>query len=177
MKKFLVAILAVGVMAAVSMSESAHAAPYCGITWGSLPKTAASTGDTGVLTNVRTGQHDCYDRMVVDTTKAGAGYDVRYVPNVYADGSGQLITLTGGAKLQVVVHSPSYNASGVPTYGGQVNQPLPGVNLAGYQTFKSAKFAGSCEGQSTCGLGVRAQLPFRVLKLDNRVVIDVAHKW
>lgn len=177
MKKFLVALLAVGVMAAITPSSQASAAPYCGITWGSLPKTASSTGAVGVLTNVRTGQHDCYDRMVVDTTAAGAGYDVRYVPNVYADGSGQLIPLTGGAKLQVVVHSPSYNSSGVPTYSGQVNQPLPGVNLAGYQTFKSAKFAGSFEGQSTVGVGVRAQLPFRVLKLDNRVIVDVAHKW
>lgn len=177
MKKFLAALLAVGVMATVSTAGSAQAAPYCGITWGSLPKTASSTGDAGVLTNVRTGKHDCYDRMVVDTTKTGAGYDVRYVPNVYADGSGQLITLTGGAKLKVTVNSPSYTLSGNPTYGGHVNQPLPGVNLAGYQTFKSAKFAGSFEGQSTVSLGVRAQLPFRVVKLDNRVVIDVAHKW
>lgn len=177
MKKILIAMLAAGVIAAGSTAGTANAAPYCGITWGSLPKTAGSTGSTGVLTNVRTGKHDCYDRMVVDTTKPGAGYDVRYVPNVYADGSGQLITLTGGAKLKITVNSPSHTLTGTPTYGGQVNQPLPGVNLAGYQTFKSAKFAGSFEGQSTIDLGVRALLPFRVLKLDDRIVVDIAHKW
>ena len=27
------------------------------------------------------------------------------------------------------------------------------------------------------GLGVRARLPFRVMKLGNRVIIDVAHHW
>jgi hypothetical protein len=177
MKKLLVALLAVGVMATLAPAGSASAAPYCGITWGSLPKNINGTGDPGSLTNVRTGRHDCYDRMVVDTTRSNAGYHVSYVPEVYADGSGQLITLTGGAKLQVIVQSPAYDTNYNPTYGGVVNRPLPGVNLAGYQTFKSAKWAGSFEGQSTIGLGVRARLPFRVLQLDKRVVIDVAHRW
>lgn len=167
--------LTVGVM----MSQPAVAAPYCGITWGSLPKTAIDTSASEeMITNIRTGRHDCFDRMVIDVTASGTGYDVRYVPNVYADGSGQLIPLGGGAKLQIVAHAPSYNPStGVPTYGGVTGDPLPGVNLTGYQTFRDAKFAGSFEGQSTVGMGVRAQLPFRVMKLDNRVVIDVAHKW
>ena len=177
MKKLLIALFAVSAVAAVVPAGSASAAPYCGITWGSLPKTASNTGVTGSLTNVRTGRHDCYDRMVIDTTKAGSGYDVRYVSNVYSEGQGQLITLTGGAKLQIVVRAPSYDASSNPTYSGKVNQSLPGVNLTGCQTFKSAKFAGSFEGQSSIGLGVRAKLPFRVLKLDNRIVVDVAHQW
>jgi hypothetical protein len=38
-------------------------------------------------------------------------------------------------------------------------------------------WAGSFEGQSTIGLGVRARLPFRVLQLPGRLVIDVAHHW
>lgn len=179
MKIFTAAVAALSLVAGVTMSQPAAAAPYCGITWGSLPKTAADTSTKEeVLTNVRTGQHDCFDRMVVDTTAPGTGYDVRYVPNVYADGSGQLIPLSGGAKLQIVAQAPSYNPStGTPTYGGIVGSPLPGINLTGYQTFRDAKFAGSFEGQSTVGLGVRATLPFRVMKLDNRVVIDVAHKW
>jgi hypothetical protein len=54
---------------------------------------------------------------------------------------------------------------------------LPGVNLAGYQTFREAKFAGSFEGQTSVGLGVRARLPFRVFTLDSRLVVDVAHRW
>jgi hypothetical protein len=115
--------------------------------------------------------------MVLDITNPYAGYDVRYVSNVYADGSGDLIPLTGGAKLQIVSSSSYHPETGIPTYPGVSGQPLPGVNLTGYQTFRSAKFAGSFEGQSTIGLGVRAKLPFRVIKLDNRVIIDVAHTW
>jgi hypothetical protein len=177
MKKTLIIALATGVLATLSLGNSVSAAPYCGITWGSLPKTASDSTSNDTLTNVRTGRHDCYDRMVVDVSGASTGYDVRYVPNVYADGSGQLIPLTGGAKLQVIVKAPSHTLSGTPTYPATVGQPLPGVNLAGYQTFKSAKFAGSFEGQSTIGLGVRATLPFQVTKLGNRVVVDVAHNW
>lgn len=178
MKKLLTAI-GLGIVLGLLPAASANAAPYCGITWGSLPKTAADTSTSHeTLNNIRTGRHDCYDRMVIDTSATGTGYNVRYVSNVYADGSGQLIPLSGGAKLQIVAEAPSYNPfTGTPTYGGVTGNPLPGVNLAGYQTFRDAKFAGSFEGQSTVGLGVRAQLPFRVMKLDNRVVIDVAHKW
>lgn len=181
MKKLLaLAVVAASLAAGLYTSQPASAAPYCGITWGSLPKTASDTSTTTeTLIDVRTGRHDCYDRMVIDTTAPGTGYDIRYVSNVYADGSGQLIPLNNsGAKLQVVASAPSYNpATGVPTYGGVTGSPLPGVSLAGYQTFRDAKFAGSFEGQTTIGLGVRAQLPFRVMKLDNRVIIDVAHKW
>lgn len=180
MKKLLGILIALGFIAIVAPTNSASAAaPYCGITWGSLPKAATVTTNPGSITNVRTGQQDCYDRMVVDVTGLSAGYDVKYVSNVYAEGSGQLITLTGGAKLQVVAKAPSYNPStGASTYpGAVVNQTLPGVNLARYKTFKSAKFAGSFEGQTTIGLGVRATLPFRAFQLDHRVVIDVAHQW
>jgi hypothetical protein len=115
---------------------------------------------------------------VLDTSNNATGYDVRYVNNVYAEGSGQLIPLSGGAKLQIVAKAPSYNPStGVPTYPGISGSALPGVTLAGYKTFREAKFAGSFEGQSTIGLGARAKLPFRAMKLDSRIVIDVAHKW
>lgn len=168
------------IFAAVAIpAGSVSAAPYCDITWGSLQKTAAVVANSGSIVNVRTGQQDCYDRMVVDITGMSAGYNVKYVSNVYAEGSGQLIPLTGGAKLQIVTKAPSYNPpTGAPTYpGAVVNQPLPGVNLTGYKTFKSTKFAGSLEGQTTIGLGVRARLPFRVFQFDHRVVIDVAHQW
>lgn len=177
MKKRMI-LAVVGVLLTFGLAgSSASAAPYCGITWGSLAKTA-SASTTRPLTNIRTGQHDCYDRMVFDLSGTGAtGYSVRYVSNVYADGSGMLIPLSGGAKLQVVINAPAYDSTGKPTYGGITGAKLPGVNLTGYKTFRDAKFAGSFEGQTTVGLGVRAQLPFRVFTTDNHVVVDVAHYW
>jgi hypothetical protein len=172
-----IAALAIAVSVALAgIAVPTHAAS-CSTPWGSLPKTAADASAYDTLVNVRTGQNECYDRMVLDVSNSLTGYNVRYVSNVYAEGSGQLIPLTGGAKLQIVSAQSYSPTTGMPTYAGITGNTLPGVNLTGYQTFRSAKFAGSFEGQSTIGLGVRAQLPFRVMKLDNRVVIDVAHKW
>jgi hypothetical protein len=117
--------------------------------------------------------------MVFEVNGPVSGYDVRYVSNVYADGSGQLIPLMGGAKLRIILKTPAYNEAGAETYHATTGQRLPGVNLSGYRTFRDAKYAGSFEGQTTVGLGVRATLPFRVLKLTspNRLVVDVAHYW
>ncbi len=178
MRKIILAILA-AILAAISIftaTATVNAAPRCDITWGSLPKSGGSMS-TAPLTNVRTGQNTCYDRMVFDFSGSAAGYRVQYVDNVYADPSGILIPLNGGAKLQIVALAPAYNSSGTSTYPGVVGKPLPGVNLTGYKTFRDAKFAGSFEGQTSVGLGVRARLPFRVFTLDSRLVVDVAHHW
>jgi hypothetical protein len=153
--------------------------------WGSLPEAnsnvRASTPATTSVTNVRTGRHACYDRVVVDLTGGPTGYDVRYVRNVYQDGSGFLVPLRGGAKLQIVVRAPSYDIdTGKATYSPKNSKEL--TNVAGYSTFRQLAFAGSFEGQTTIGLGVRARLPFRVFTLagpgsNSRLVIDVAHHW
>ncbi|MFD9125239.1 hypothetical protein [Kitasatospora sp. NPDC059571] len=154
----------------------------CPTGWGSLPKDAAGSGVQHSLVNIRTGQHPCYDRMVLDipgTSPAGpVGYHVRYVASFIQDGSGKTIPVAGGAILEIVAIAPSYNsATGATTYPARAGQPLPGVNLTGYRTFKDTKFGGSFEGQSQVGLGVRARLPFRVFQVDDRLVIDVAHSW
>ena len=186
MKKILIlAIITVFSVVGILPAASANAAtPYCGITWGSLSK-SANPYSTKQLIDVRTGRHSCYDRIVLQMNGTAAGYDVRYVDNVFVDGSGELIPLNGGAKLQIILKAPAYDPyTGMPTYSPIIDYAnpakhltLPGVNLTGYTTFRDARFAGTFEGQTTIGLGVRAHLPFRVFKLDNRVVIDVAHKW
>ncbi|MEV7288600.1 hypothetical protein AB0O01_29340 [Streptomyces sp. NPDC093252] len=163
--------------AAGASTPSAQAA--CPTGWGSSDKTGTATA-TASLTNVRTGTHDCYDRMVVDAPGAGEGlgYTVRYVDRLYQDGTGRPIAVGGGAVIEVRVAAPSYDPqTGSPTYPGRVAQPLPGVNLTGYPTFKDTRFAGSFEGDTQLGLGVRARLPFRVLVFNDRIVVDVAHNW
>jgi len=94
--------------------------------------------------------------------------------------------VAGGAVIEVRVSAPAYDPeTGAATYPGRVGQRLPGVDLTGYRTFREAKFAGSFEGVTQVGLGVRARLPFRVFVLPGtpntdhvpRLVIDVAHTW
>ncbi|WP_121751136.1 hypothetical protein [Streptomyces sp. E2N166] len=152
----------------------------CPTGWGSRDKTRVA-GTTTPVRDVRTGRHACFDRMVVDVPGADAdhlGHFVRYVDRLHQDGSGRPIAVGGGAVLEVRVAAPGYRPdTGAPTYPGRTGRPLPDVDLTGYRTFRDTRFAGSFEGETQIGLGVRARLPFRVLALDGRVVVDVAHSW
>lgn len=155
------------------------ASASCPRGWGSLPEVNSRMVQSPV-TNVRTGRHTCYDRLVVDIRGRAAGYDVRYVKNVFTDGAGHLVPLRGGAKLQVVVRAPAYSSTGAATYTPKNGREL--TDVAGYSTFRQVAYAGTFEGQTTIGLGVRARLPFRVYTLagpgsNTRLVIDVAHHW
>ena len=160
-------------------STATVAAASCPTGWGSLPETKNLM--TGAhVTGVRTGRHACFDRIVVDIRGRAPGYDVRYVNNVYTDGAGFLVPLRGGAKLEVIVRAPAYDDGGRSTYNPAKPREL--TNVAGYSTLRQLAYAGSFEGQTTIGVGVRARLPFRVFTLpgpgsNSRLVIDVAHRW
>jgi hypothetical protein len=172
-----VAFLALVGSLGLTTAASASAAPYCGITWGSLTK-AGGVETAPNLTGVRTGRHDCYDRLVIDLRGgASAGYHVEYVTTVHHDPIGSVVPLRGAARLQIVVRAPSFDLSGQPTY-----TPAHLANVAGFRTFRQVAYAGSFEGQTTLGLGVRARLPFRAFVLagpdgGSRLVVDVAHLW
>ena len=175
------AALALTLTAGGAASSTASAAPSCDITWGSLAKHATPM-TTNTVSGVRSGRHTCFDRLVIDLDGAGrTGYDVRYVSAVRADGSGALVPLRGGAKIRVIVKAPAYDPSGRATYRPGDRREL--VRVSGYSTFRQVALAGSFEGQTTLGLGVRARLPFRAFTLTDpgagttRLVIDVAHRW
>src|ERR1041384_2468869 len=108
------AAVVLGLATPVVLTTSASAAPYCGITWGSLDKSAATT-TVGSLSGVRAGQHPCYDRLVLDFQGPSTGFRVRYVSTVYQDGSGAVVPLRGGAKLEIVAMSPAWSVPAHPT--------------------------------------------------------------
>jgi hypothetical protein len=160
-------------------AATASAATACPTGWGSGAKGGATAGAVP-LDHIRTGRHDCYDRMVFDVPGGGdsVGYHVMYVDRLHAEGSGEHIPVSGGAVLDIRVGAPSYDPeTGAATYPGVVGRPLPGVDISGYRTFRDTRYAGSFEGETKVGLGVRARLPFRVTRLPDRLVVDVAHSW
>ncbi|MBA3339795.1 MAG: hypothetical protein H0T54_08670 [Geodermatophilaceae bacterium] len=181
MKIWLKWIAVAATVAAVALvaPSAAQAAPYCGITWGSLDK-SAGTLSPDPLIDVRAGRHTCYDRLVMDFAGSPAGYTVRYVSSVPEQATGNPIPLRGGAFLEIALQVPAYDANGNATYNPANPNEL--VNVSGYSTFGQVSFGGSFEGYTTIGLGVRARLPFRVFTLagpgtGSRLVIDVAHRW
>ena len=176
---WLTAILMAAGLGLLVPGPASAATSYCGLTWGSLMKQDKALSPAPV-TNIRTGQHYCFDRLVVDINGPAAGYTVRYVPEIIQDGSGFPVPVRGNAKLQVTINDPSYDSNGNSTYTPADRAEL--ANVAGYQTFRQVASAGGFEGYTSIGLGVRARLPFRVFTLDgpgsgSRLVVDVAHFW
>ncbi|PYI64874.1 hypothetical protein CVV68_20505 [Arthrobacter livingstonensis] len=182
MRKFKSWLAVLGLLVAffVVAPSQAQAAPYCGITWGSLAKSAGKLS-SAPITSVRAGRHACFDRLVVDINGHGGGHMVRYVATVHREGSGTAVLLRGGAFLQVTVKDPAYIvATGAQAY--RPANPNELVNTAGYSALRQVALAGSFESQTTLGVGVRARLPFTVFVLNGpgnqtRLVIDVAHRW
>lgn len=172
-----------GTVRAPSAGWSAATASGCPtVYWGSLPEQSASA-TARPIADVRTGQHPCYDRLVVDLGAGSgtAGYLVRYVDRVYSQGRGAVVPVTGGAAIEIVVHAPAFRVStGAPTY--RPADPAQLAKVTGYATFRQVAWGGSFEGRSTIALGVRARLPMRVFTMagpgaGQRLVIDVAHHW
>jgi hypothetical protein len=171
---------AVSVPAQAAQTTSTAVAVTCATHWGSLPEASTYQG-YGQLTNVRTGRHACYDRIVFDVQGKPSWFRVHYVKNIYTIGEGKPIPLRGGAKLEIILSVTPYDTDdGYVTYDPPNYREL--TNVHGYRTFRQVVDAGSFEGETVIGLGVRARLPFRVFTLTNpghtsRIVVDVAHRW
>lgn len=170
-------IVAVLIATVAGVATVPASAAGCRTHWGSLVK-SADHATTGHVTGVRTGRHSCYDRLVIDLDGDRAGYRVEYVKSLAADGSGDPVAVKGGAIIRIIALAPAFD-NGSPTVD---SKKVSATNVSGYRTFRDVEWAGSFEGQTTIGLGVRARLPFRVFVLDgpgdgSRLVIDVAHRW
>ena len=152
------------------------AAHACEVRWGSLPKDRTTGSAHAQVVDVRTGRHACFDRLVLDVQGDLRGHFVRYVAQVRHDGSGTLVPVRGGARLLVTATAPVLPTDAWWGPDGELLDPT------GDRTFRDLEFAGSFEGLTSFGLGVRARLPFRVFILDgpgdrSRLVVDVAHSW
>lgn len=140
-------------------------AVVCSTPWGSLAKSSGTNNlSQSLVVGLRTGKHDCYDRLVIDTTGTVGAWRVLYVDAIRGIATGDPIPTAGGAKIQITVFNPS-------------RSPLSMPSVAGFSTFRQVVNAGTFEGVSEFGLGVRARLPMRAFVVGNRLVVDVAHHW
>lgn len=149
------------------------------VAWGSGAKHLARTS-TAEVRRVRTAQHRCFDRMVIDLDSApAAGWHVRYHSVTQVGVGGTPIALRGNADLEIVANAPAYGPTGHSLFRPVDRWEV--AKLGGYRTFRQLAYAGSFEGQTTFGLGVRTRLPFRVFAVSgpsgHKLVVDVAHRW
>ena len=159
---------------------AAAAAPYCGITWGSGEKTAGQLSGAPLIA-VRTGRHECFDRVVFEFAGAVEGYSIAY-GETWTDGEGLALSpyTAGDQLLRVSLRAPAYDDDRRATVPYRVGDRA--ANVLRYSTLRDVVFGGSFEGYTTFAVGVRARLPFRVMVLagpgtHSRIVLDVAHQW
>lgn len=155
------------------------------------PEPTGSTGSTGswlseassqpasgspdlVITAVRTGVHEGYDRLVVDFTGTGTpGWDVQWVEEAYTQGKGDQITVEGDHLLLLRgtgVTMPVLPEQQQVAYQGPSLLPVGGAGLA------AAYLDPTFEAQFQLVLGTRTRA-YRVdaLSSPTRLVVDVAH--
>ena len=125
------------------------------------------------LTNIRTGLNTGYDRVVLDMSGPQPGVSYRLTDELIADGSGDIVWLTGEFFVEVVATpAAAHDLAGNPTYTG--SQKFRTRNL---RNVMAVAVTGDFEAHLTIGLGLRAQTWVRVstLTAPTRVVIDVGH--
>jgi len=143
-----VATLLTGAGAGATVARAEPSAPYCGITWGSLPKLSGPMTQAPVV-GARVGRHDCFDRLVVDLAGTPApGFDVGYTNGFTSVGPGNPLGVAGGAVLTVRVVAPAYASGGSPTVPWAQGTNIVGIDqftAGGFRTFRDLVYGGSAE--------------------------------
>lgn len=127
------------------------------------------------VTNVRVGHHDGFDRVVFDIGGEGlAGWNVRYVDEARAAGSGLPIEVAGEAVLAV-----SLNNISLPPDAPEGIEPWDGperIRPQGQGPLVEIVEDTVYEGHHTFFVGVTETVPFQVHRLESpqRVVLDIA---
>jgi len=138
-----------------------------------LPATqVAAQPAVAELTQVRTGGHPGFDRIVFQFRGSVPSTRVRRVDQVTADPSGRPVALRGRAFLQVTMQpAAAHDENGAPT------SRSPRTLTPELPVLRQAKQVGDFEGVLTWGLGLRAPAGFRVVRLQDpsRVAVDLAH--
>jgi hypothetical protein len=124
------------------------------------------------LTNIRTGQHPGYDRIVLDFAGGPApAVTNQWLDELRSDGSGEIFWLTGEYFVNVVSHvANAHDAAGNPTYTGPQR-----FRTRDLRNVMAVGLTGDFEGYVSIGLGTRTQTWVRTSTLTSptRVVIDV----
>ncbi len=138
------------------------------------PAASSATVPTNpALTNIRTGLNNGFDRVVLDLTHGQPSVSYSNVDELIADGSGEVVWLTGEFFVSVVATpAGAHDDNGNRTYTGP--EKFRTRNL---RNVMAVALTGDFEGYLSVGLGIRYQSWVRVFTLTNpsRIVIDVGH--
>jgi hypothetical protein len=124
------------------------------------------------VTDVTTGRHEGYDRVVFELAGTGTpGWFAAYVDQAVDDPNDDVLDIAGDATLQVVLTGVRIPDEAAPGYSGTNPVVTPD-----YPVLREVNLRGVFEGQELTFVGVAsAGHPFRVFGLTDptRVVVDI----
>lgn len=126
-----------------------------------------------ILREVRTAQHDGYDRVTFEFAGAEMpSYHIEYIDRpVRACGSGNVVPLKGDGWLEIRFQpAAAHNEEGKPTIENRERAP-------NHKILKELKLTCDFEADATWVLGVSTPNKYRVLELENpiRLAVDIKH--
>jgi len=152
------------------LRSTCGAALVAGITATTVLAGTAQAAGTTYLTNIRTGQHPTFDRVVLDFSGGLPAYGVTGTSELTQCGSGQPVTFPNSAEyVELDIDSAAHDANGNPTYTGPRRVVTNMPSVTGY--------AITCdfEGELVVGVGYKAnvrEVVTTVLTNPSRIVID-----
>lgn len=134
-------------------------------------QSAEPSGDLLLPVGLRVGDHEGFDRVVLDLAGDGVpGWQVEYVEEAVEDGRGERVDVDGEAILSVHVSGTRY-----PDEGEE--HDVPGDRIEGPDVVEEVRYLGTFEGLTQLFIGVDdGPADYRVFTLADpaRLVIDVA---
>jgi hypothetical protein len=146
-------------------------APFEG-SLGPVEQEGAVAPPMPLLTHVRTGEHEGYDRITFEFEGARPGYRIEYAePPFTQDPSDLPVEIAGNAFLKVRLESASAHDD-----AGEQTVDVTEI-MAGLPSIVEAEQTGDFEGVVNWVIGLSAEANFRVGELDGptRIYIDVLH--
>ena len=129
-------------------------------------------GDLGAIGVVRVGRHTGYDRVVWQFPGTGRpSFQVHYVDEPIADGSGDVVDVPGEAFIEVMISSVTIPAESAPR-----PENASAASIAGTVIAQARPVYGGFEAVGQTFVGVRdRERPLRVTVLTNptRLVVDI----
>jgi hypothetical protein len=142
---------------------------------GTAADGADGAGPPAVVTDVRVGRHEGFDRIVFEIGGDGqVGWDLRYTEQARSQGSGMPVEVPGDAVLAVTLTNvalPADAPAATQPWDGPERTPAPPDANALVGLVEDTVF----EGHHTFFAGLTGQRPFAVDRLSSpqRIVIDI----
>jgi hypothetical protein len=169
------ALFVVASASTIQAAASQPAATGCGDLGGTAPVNDGFPNrlTTLVGTDIRTGGHECFERVVLELGGSGElpGFQVQYEPDPILDSpSGEPVEVAGDATLVLSVGAWMPDIEGNGYQGPREFEPTNVVNIQELQQIENF------EGQNAWAIGLDRQRDFTVSTLTEpfRIVIDIS---